>query len=122
MRILILLIVCFSLSVLAQNQGISDNWKPTKQEIQVVSIGNDRIIKYIDAIYIDISFPESTNTDLPHLNINLIGQKNHWEAMGINSIYQLNKNGFRIYLYYRDGITPEQAKAWGWKLAWKVLE
>jgi len=122
MRNFICLIICFSLPIFSQNQGIDDDWRPTKQEVMTADIGNTKVFKKIDAIYIDIRFQHAAKTDTPHLNVNLIGQKNHWEAMGINSVYLLSKYGFRIYLYYRDGITPEQARAWGWKLAWKILE
>ncbi|TVM02997.1 MAG: hypothetical protein CV087_07570 [Candidatus Brocadia sp. WS118] len=121
MRYLILLFAIGLFSVGISQSGESDNWQPTKQEVQVVSTAGEKLIQMQNAIYIDIDLSSYNFKEAPFVITFLAGQKNHWEAHGVNALYQFTPKGFRIYLHYRDGITPEQAKAWKWKLHWKIL-
>ena len=100
--------------------GVSNRWMLSKQEVGVVSTSGEKLIEIQNTLVINIDFSELNLEKKPFVTIFLSGKTNHWEAKGITAIYSLTKKGFRVYIYYRDGITPQQAKKWEWKLHWKV--
>jgi hypothetical protein len=93
------------------------NWRPTIQEVWL-----DNELRRIPCIYLDIDLSGYDLGLAPTIYWSLYGNKNHFEVKGTNAIYGLNSDGFRIYLNYRNGITPAQANSWGWYVKWIAVE
>lgn len=91
------------------------NWKADTQEIMI-----DGLIVPRSCIYVDVHLDSLNLNKPPFVTTFLSGRKNHFEARGVTSIYRLSEKGFRVYIWYRNGVTPAQAKAWGWRLHWLI--
>lgn len=92
-------------------------WKNSRQEY----IGTDGILSTKDVIYVDIDLSMFKLDTPPVILTSMVGNSRHWEALGYCGIYNLTKNGFRVYVRYRNGVTATQAIQWGWKLNYTVV-
>jgi hypothetical protein len=52
----------------------------------------------------------------------LYGRDSHWDTVGVTSIYEAGRYGFRVYVRRRDGspLTPEDAEFAGWYVKWSA--
>eukprot|EP01132_Coremiostelium_polycephalum_P004658 gene4658-5820_t len=66
-----------------------------------------------------IQFPIEFD-EIPIVTCSMSGS-NHWTILGTNTIYNLSKTGFEIYIKYEGGstaLTPTLANTYGWTINW----
>ena len=71
-----------------------------------------------NVIYTDVDTTKSALSASPRYVASLHGNDQHWQAQGAHSIYEPTSSGFRVFLVFPTTITPGQAEAKGWHLAW----
>lgn len=73
-------------------------------------------------IYVEIDTSFAEFNDTPHYIATLEGNTHHWDASGINAIYNSSKNRFRIYLKWiykqEEELTVAKAIEYGWYVKW----
>ena len=69
-------------------------------------------------LYADVSTKMCGYHEVPSYFTAVRGVHNHWKVMGASVIYSPTITGFRLYVLYPGGVTPAQAEAWGWSVAW----
>jgi hypothetical protein len=72
-------------------------------------------------IYVDIDTSRCGFDSTPLYFTSLGGARSHWLSKGGTSIYSATTDGFRVYVKYPWGITPETAKEWDWHINWEAL-
>lgn len=77
-------------------------------------------IEAANAIFVDVDTSSAGFTVIPNYVTSLVGTQRHWEVLGATSIYQPSMTGFRVYIRFADGstLTPSDANAFGWSIAW----
>lgn len=69
-------------------------------------------------LFVDIDTTACGFTGTPLYHTTLGGSSSQWVAEGVTSIYAPTATGFRVYLYYENGVTPAQANQWQWHVNW----
>ena len=57
-------------------------------------------------------------TDTPRYFSSMHGKNLHWKVKGSHVIYSATANYFRVYVYHKDGITPQKAEQMKWGISW----
>ncbi|MDD5090372.1 MAG: hypothetical protein PHQ23_05595 [Candidatus Wallbacteria bacterium] len=74
-------------------------------------------------IYTDVTFPANSFAESPYVFTELGGTLMHYYCVGMTSLYNLTKDGFRIYISYKDGssLTPSVATVNSWHIIWMAV-
>jgi hypothetical protein len=70
-------------------------------------------------LYVDVDTSACGETRSATYITSLGGTSRHWATTGVTSIYSPTSTGFRVYIKTTE--TPEQARANGWHVNWKLL-
>jgi hypothetical protein len=75
------------------------------------------------SIYVDVNTSACGYSNAPLYLTSLGGVGGHWITYGATSIYSPTTTGFRIWIYYSSGITPEQANSsdYQWHINWMAV-
>lgn len=76
-------------------------------------------------IFVDIDTSEANFGNTPHYLTTLEWEKHHWNAGGINAIYNETSKSFRIYLKWvyklEKPLTASIAEENGWYIKWTAI-
>ena len=77
-----------------------------------------------DALYLNVNTKSGNFTSTPHYFAVIQGKSRHWETTGISSIYYPSPSGFRLYIKYQNGVTPDFANSEKnqWHIVWFGIE
>ena len=51
-------------------------------------------------LYLDVDTSHCDFSTTPNYITGVVGDKEHWQLSGVNSIYQASKDSFRLYLWH----------------------
>jgi len=71
-----------------------------------------------NGLYLDVDTSQAGFDEAPIYFTSLGGSSNHWRTIGVNSIYNIEPNKFRVYLFSSSSVTPSLANSWGWHPQW----
>merc|ERR1712003_230029 len=76
----------------------ANDWKPYKTK----------------GIYVDVDISHCGFDQISNVMTSITCEKHCWRAIGINSIYKMTPESFRIYL--RQNLSPEDAANWNYQI------
>ena len=94
-------------------EGIANNW-------EVYKLG-DEIQGQTIKIRVDTSDAGFQETPLYFTSVSGGENARLWQVTGTTSIYNPTKDGFELYIYKDDGITPANARKLGWQVHWLAI-
>ncbi len=90
---------------------------PQSQPVSPQQFFSGRTNKWIDypespqytGIYVDVDISALKLKNIPLVFTTLTGTSTHWHTTGVTSVYNMTKDGFRVYLRYSN-LIPLTAK------------
>lgn len=75
-------------------------------------------------IYVDVNTSFAGLKGTPVYMTSLGGSSQHWQAIGVTSIYSPTATGFRVFVRWINGgpLSPGQANGLKWHVNWMAME